>query len=35
MKVLLSRDVIEARVQELGRQIAADYEGREPHLVGV
>ena len=35
MKVLLSRDVIQARIQELGRQIAADYEGREPHLVGV
>ena len=35
MKMLLSREVIAARVQEMGRQIAADYDGREPHLVGV
>ena len=35
MKVLLSRDAIQARVQELGRQIAEEYKGREPHLVGV
>jgi hypoxanthine phosphoribosyltransferase len=35
MKVLLSRDAIEARVAEMGREIAADYAGREPHLVGV
>ena len=35
MKVLLSHDAIQARVQELGREITRDYQGREPHLVGV
>src|SRR5512138_4012912 len=35
MKVLLSFDQIQARVLEMGRQIATDYAGREPHLVGV
>ena len=35
MKVLLSHDQIQARVLEMGRQISADYAGREPHLVGV
>jgi hypoxanthine phosphoribosyltransferase len=35
MQVLLSRDAIQERVQEMGRQIARDYAGREPHLVGV
>ena len=35
MKVLLSSDEIQARILEMGRQITADYEGREPHLVGV
>jgi hypoxanthine phosphoribosyltransferase len=35
MKVLLSHDVIQARVAEMGKQISADYAGREPHLVGV
>jgi hypoxanthine phosphoribosyltransferase len=35
MRVLLSHDQIEARVAEMGRQIAADYAGGEPHLVGV
>ena len=35
MKVLLSHDQIQARVLEMGRQISADYSGREPHLVGV
>jgi len=35
MRVILSFDEIQARVLELGRQIAIDYEGREPHLVGV
>ena len=35
MKVLLSRDAIQARIQELGAEIAKDYQGREPHLVGV
>ncbi len=35
MKVLLSRDVIQARVAEMGKEIARDYAGREPHLVCV
>ena len=35
MKVLLSSDEIQARIVEMGRQITADYAGREPHLVGV
>jgi hypoxanthine phosphoribosyltransferase len=35
MKVLLSNDQIQARVAEMGRDIARDYAGREPHLVGV
>jgi hypoxanthine phosphoribosyltransferase len=35
MKVLLSRDAIDARVQEMAREIARDYDGKEPHLVGV
>jgi hypoxanthine phosphoribosyltransferase len=35
MKVLLSRGDIQARVAEMGREIARDYAGREPHLVGV
>jgi hypoxanthine phosphoribosyltransferase len=35
MKVLLSNDAIQARIHEMGREIAKDYAGREPHLVGV
>ena len=35
MKVLLSHAQIQQRVQEMGQQIARDYAGREPHLVGV
>jgi hypoxanthine phosphoribosyltransferase len=35
MKVLLSSDEIQARILEMGRQLTADYVGREPHLVGV
>ena len=35
MKVLLSHDVIQARIAEMGRQITQEYAGREPHLVGV
>ena len=35
MKVLLSHEAIQARIQEMGREIARDYAGREPHLVGV
>src|SRR6185295_18834875 len=35
MRVLLSHDQIQGRILEMGRQISADYAGREPHLVGV
>jgi len=35
MKVLLSHDVIQGRVREMGAAITRDYAGREPHLVGV
>jgi len=35
MKVLLSRDQIATRIEEMGAEIARDYAGREPHLVGV
>jgi len=34
-KVLLSYDVIQKRIEEMGREISRDYQGREPHLVGV
>lgn len=33
--VLLTQEVIQARVAELAREIAADYEGKNPLLVGV
>jgi hypoxanthine phosphoribosyltransferase len=35
MKVLLSHDVIQERIREMGAEITRDYAGREPHLVGV
>ena len=35
MRVLLGHDVIQARVVEMGKEIARDYAGREPHLVCV
>lgn len=35
MNVLLSRDAIRTRIEEMGRDIARDYEGKQPHLVGV
>jgi hypoxanthine phosphoribosyltransferase len=35
MRVLLSHDQIQARIVEMGGEIARDYAGREPHLVGV
>src|SRR5262245_22196425 len=35
MRVLLSHDQIQVRIKEMGREIARDYAGREPHLVGV
>jgi hypoxanthine phosphoribosyltransferase len=34
-KVLLSHDTIQARIQEMARDISRDYAGGEPHLVGV
>jgi hypoxanthine phosphoribosyltransferase len=34
-EILLTEDQIQARVGELGRQLAADYEGRFPVLVSV
>jgi hypoxanthine phosphoribosyltransferase len=34
-EVLLSGEEIQARVAELGAQLAADYEGRDPVLVSV
>ena len=34
-EVLISRVEISHRVEELGRQISTDYQGRELHLVGV
>ena len=35
MNVRLSFDQIQERILEMGKQITADYSGREPHLVGV
>jgi len=35
VKVLLPHDQIQARIREMGREIARDYVGRDPHLVGV
>jgi hypoxanthine phosphoribosyltransferase len=35
MRVLLTFGEIQARIVEMGKQIAGDYAGREPHLVGV
>jgi hypoxanthine phosphoribosyltransferase len=34
-KVLISREQIEQRIAEMGRQISDDYRGRNPVLVGV
>jgi hypoxanthine phosphoribosyltransferase len=34
-EILLSGEEVQARVAELGAQLAADYEGREPVLVSV
>lgn len=34
-EILLSREQIQQRVLELGRQISSDYDGRNPLLVGV
>lgn len=34
-KILIPADAIHRRVQELGRQISADYQGQEVTLIGV
>ena len=34
-KILVQQDELEHRVRELGREISADYEGRDLFLVGV
>ena len=34
-KILISEEELKARVQELGRQISANYAGKEPLLVSV
>tara|TARA_B100000945_G_C20320026_1_gene567180 strand:- start:293 stop:838 length:546 start_codon:yes stop_codon:yes gene_type:complete len=34
-KVLISREEIDHRVEQLGSEISQDYQGREIHLVGV
>ena len=34
-QVLFTAEQIQTRVRELGQQITADYEGREPHLVTI
>jgi hypoxanthine phosphoribosyltransferase len=33
--VLIDADTIQKRVRELGAQIARDYEGKSPHLIGI
>lgn len=35
VEVLLSEEVVDARIKALGEQISKDYEGKEVHLVGV
>jgi hypoxanthine phosphoribosyltransferase len=34
-RILFSSEQIQQRVQELGKQIARDYDGREPHLITI
>ncbi|MBG55582.1 MAG: hypoxanthine phosphoribosyltransferase [Deltaproteobacteria bacterium] len=34
-EVLITRDEINYRIEQLGREISQDYQGRELHLVGV
>lgn len=34
-QVVISEEQLQARIRELGKEIAADYEGRAPLLVGV
>lgn len=35
VRVLISEDELQTRIQALGKEISADYEGRAPLLVGV
>ena len=35
IKVLLSEKEVDERIQEIGRQISEDYEGKKVHLVCV
>lgn len=35
IKVLLSEDKVDARIEELGRQISKDYAGKQVHLIGI
>ena len=34
-EVLISREEINSRIEQLGREISQDYQGKELHLVGV
>ena len=35
LEVLISTEVLQEKVKEMGQQISKDYQGRELHLVGV
>ncbi|MFI5175617.1 MAG: hypoxanthine phosphoribosyltransferase [Terriglobia bacterium] len=35
VELLLSHEMIQKRVQELGQRITADYQGRTPHLIAI
>lgn len=35
VEVLLSEEVVDARIKEIGEQISKDYAGKQVHLVGV
>ncbi|MBR3807018.1 MAG: hypoxanthine phosphoribosyltransferase, partial [Lachnospiraceae bacterium] len=35
IEVLISEEVIDAKIKELGEQISKDYEGKQVHLVCV
>lgn len=35
LELLLSHEMIQKRVRELGQQITADYQGRTPHLIAI
>ena len=35
VEVLLSEEVVDARIREIGEQISKDYAGKQVHLVGV